>query len=587
MPVESGGEATIASDYDVLITALGNITNVQRGLFGTVPSAHTRITDLASKGLSENIIDRDNWTTSSSSGYTSIIDDHDDDPALPSIDKINVSGITDQYVIIYPTEETEQYYQTYSVKFDMPDTNFKIASGLFFNMASKTDTSGAYYVELQRSNRLNPKTAAFYNPPKYKYLLHVFNESEDEYFADVTGICNSIVNNFSKIIKKDTTTDPATYTYTTDNPFNLKVVHYLSNGEDGENGSLENEKRIISVFINNVEVTGWNETKPDDYNTVTNPGGSGWRTTEVNKKTGMRKKPYFTDTIEYQTKFGFLTTAAPTAINSLYEYTGDVSTNPISTCSLREIYATEKPLKERSVSYLYQDRELLNGMVQGQNLYGDYSSYLMQTTPEISGINYYDVQYTTPAAVSVDILPIEYMWYYFPGTDQSDQKQYQKKLIDEYSLSYSTPINTGFRAKMAIANNSSSLVFLHKEADELNQVTINLNLWTHEIVAPSDPEILEAVIDPSNILEVAQLDSEWIQSKQAGQRMLNVISMGIEGFSKTVSLNVFGNPLIQIGDVITLTYSLNGITNQKYVVTAVDHTFDQGLDTRLTLNRIY
>jgi hypothetical protein len=39
---------------------------------------------------------------------------------------------------------------------------------------------------------------------------------------------------------------------------------------------------------------------------------------------------------------------------------------------------------------------------------------MMQTTPEISGINYYDVQYSTPAAVSVDVFPIQYMMSYFP-----------------------------------------------------------------------------------------------------------------------------------------------------------------------------
>jgi hypothetical protein len=178
------------------------------------------------------------------------------------------------------------------------------------------------------------------------------------------------------------------------------------------------------------------------------------------------------------------------------------------------------------------------------------------------------------------------MWYYFPGTDQDDQKNYQKKLIDEYSLSYSTPINTGFRAKMAIANNSSNMVFLRKDADSLDQFTINLNLWTHEIVAPSDPEILEVLIDQSNSSEVAQLDSEWIQSKQAAQRMLKTVQMGIEGFSKDATLNIFGNPLIQIGDIITLTYSLNGISQQKYFVHFVSHAFNQGLETRLGLKRI-
>ena len=50
----------------------------------------------------------------------------------------------------------------------------------------------------------------------------------------------------------------------------------------------------------------------------------------------------------------------------------------------------------------------------------------MQTTPAIMGINVYDVQYQNPAAVSVDVLPIQYLWYYFPGTQPTDQNYYQK-----------------------------------------------------------------------------------------------------------------------------------------------------------------
>jgi hypothetical protein len=225
-------------------------------------------------------------------------------------------------------------------------------------------------------------------------------------------------------------------------------------------------------------------------------------------------------------------------------------------------------------------------MVQNQPLYTNSPTYLMQTTPEVSGINYYDVQYQTPAAVSVDILPVEYMMRYFPGNAPEDQTKFQKKLVDEYSLAYSTPINTGFRARMAIANGRPHMVFLKKDADEVNDVTVNLNLWTHELIAPSDPEIIEKIIDYSNLSETAQLDSEWIQSKQAAQKMLKVVQMGLEGFSKSVSLNIFGNPLIQVGDVVTLSYYLNGISQQKYLVHSVSHSFDQGLDTTLQLKRI-
>jgi len=580
--------STEKNSYDVIITPTGNITNVQRGMFGTSPSAHSRITSLESKGLSKKVFNG-SYSALSSTISTSIVDNGDPstgDQSLPSISKIQVANTGVNNLLIFPTDETDIGYQTYSVKFDMPEQN-ACSAGLFFNMQSETSSSGAYFVELVRFNSIDSKTGSLYSTPKYKYYLLIHRPVGGvAFWADVTGQCSSVVNSFPKIIKKNTQTSPTTYSYVTDNPFNLKVVHYLSDGTDGEKGTTQSQKRIISVFINNVEITGWSESKTDDYDINTNPGGSGWKATEVNRSTGMRQKPYFINDISTGKRFGFFASSFPTVVPYLYRdnlyYTG----TSLSPASLREIHATEKPLKERSVSYFYQDREFLNGLIQGQPLYGNSRTYIMQTTPEIAGINYYDIQYTTPAAVSVDVLPVEYMWYYFPGNEQGDQRNYQKKLVDEYSLAYSTPINTGFRAKMAIANNSSNLVFLHKEADDLDQFTINLNLWTHEIVAPSDPAILEEVIDPSNISEVAQLDSEWIQSKQAAKRMLKVISMGIEGFSKTVSLNIFGNPLIQVGDIITLTYTLNGISSQRYFVSSVSHSFEQGLNTRLTLNRI-
>jgi hypothetical protein len=164
-----------------------------------------------------------------------------------------------------------------------------------------------------------------------------------------------------------------------------------------------------------------------------------------------------TANLELNTKFGFIATNSPNEIDGLNPEIGYPTASSTHAASLREIHATKKALKERSVSYFYQDREFLNGLVQGQPLSSNSPTYIMQTTPEIIGINYYDVQYTTPAAVSVYILPIEYLWYYFPGNEAEDQKNYQKKIIDEYSLSYSTPINTGFRAKMAVINNSPNI----------------------------------------------------------------------------------------------------------------------------------
>ena len=68
--------------------------------------------------------------------------------------------------------------------------------------------------------------------------------------------------------------------------------------------------------------------------------------------------------------------------------------------------------------------------------------------------------------------------------------------------------------------------------------------------------------------------------------MLKIVEMGIDGFSTTISLNIFGNPLIQVGDIVTLSYNLNGMVNQRNIVTSVSHNFNSGLSTTLTLKRL-
>ena len=584
-PVTKSGTAFSASVSEVMITPTGKITNVKRGMFGTSPSDHNRITSLASKGLSEKSINY-YYTDISDSDDASIINSKtsigEKTDSLPSIDKIRVQTFGNNKVLIYPTSAVDIGYKTYSVKFDMPDQSVTTA-GVFFNMEDEESTNGAYFVELIKYNVVQPGTVNLYDPPRYRYALTIRNDGNIIAWSDVTGECQSITNNFAKIINKTKVGNQYEYDYVTDNAFNLKVVRYISDGSDGEDGTEEISKNILSVFINNVEISSW-EVPGDPSDPET--GATGYKPTSVNPLTGMRRKPSVANDMVLGTKFGFISSSSPNPIEGLEPPLQFPASDSNHSASLREIHATTKSLKERSVSYFYQDREFLNGLVQNQSLSNISPSYIMQTTPEISGINVYDVQYTTPAAVSVDVLPIEYMWYYFPGNEPQDQNNYQKKIIDEYSLAYSTPINTGFRAKIAIANNSPHMVFLRKESDELNQFTINFNLWTHEIVAPSDPEIIEKIVDQSNMSEVLQLDSQWIQSKEAAYKMLKVVEMGMDGFSKTVSLNIFGNPLIQVGDIVTLSYSLNGISNQKYVVQSVSQSFDSGLSTSLKMNRL-
>lgn len=566
-------DGTEKFEYNTTISPTGKIANIQRGMFGTKVSPHTVLT--SSNQSSKSIVCKNLSSTYnvSGSGTFSSSTYNQFTPTTQNTGKTIFYPATERSIAT--TSSGSEPYKTYSTKFNFKDGTEACSGGLFFNMDSdETDANGAYFVELVRYNTQD-KSGAWNSPQIYKYALVAYrvggNNPEILAYSDVTTTVNTIINNFEKVLVSSGTGNDKTYTATTDfryASFNLRVATYKSTGEDGESLSITD---LLCVFINNTEVTGWK---------VLSAGS--WVPIDLNSITGLPKKVQLTHTITAGSIFGSFISTDPITISEI-TYPSQTGTDA---GGVREIYATHKALIERSVNYYFQDREFLNGMIQNQNVFSRSKSYMMQTKPEVVGINTYDVQYTTPAAVSVDVWPIEYLLKYIPGTDVVDQQYLQEKEVDEYSLAYSTVLNTGFRAKFAVANNSSHMVFLKKDPTELLQGTSVLNLWTQEIIAPSDPEILEKVVDPANMSEVVQLDSNWIQSKESANKLVNTIARGIDIFSQDVAVDIFGNPLIQVGDVVELSYNLSGLNQQKYMVHSVSNTFDNGLSTRLVLNII-
>lgn len=570
LPLSNGA---YPAEFNTTITPTGKIANIQRGMFGTRVAPHTVLT---SSNIASKEITCKNLTSSYAifgSGTFSAASNNQFTPTTTTTGK----------VIFYPTSERSsavtdsgtEPYKTYSTKFNFKDATEKVSGGLFFNMDNdEINANGAFFVELVRYNIQKPDLT-WYSPQVYRYAMVVYrvNSGSPEIlgYADVTSTVNEIINNFEKVLIKSGSGNSTTYAVSTDSryaSFNLRASFYKSTGEDGESSSVVD---VLSVFLNNVEITGWQVLE----------SGS-WAPIALNSVTSLPKKVHLSGTVSADSIFGSFISTDPVAISGI-TYPSQSGTDA---GGIREICGTHKSLIERSVNYYFQDREFLNGMVQNQNVFSRSKSYMMQTKPEVVGINTYDVQYTTPAAVSVDVWPIEYLLKYIPGPEVVDQQYVQQKEVNEYSLSYSTVLNTGFRAKFAIANNSSHMVFLKKDPTELLQGTSVLNLWTMEIIAPSDPEILEKVIDSANMSEVVQLDSNWIQSKESANKLVTTIARGIDIFSQDVSIDIFGNPLIQVGDVVELSYNLAGLKEQKYMVHSVSHSFSDGLSTKLVLNII-
>jgi hypothetical protein len=588
--------STLNPATNVTIAPTGNITNVQRGLFGTVPSTHSVISNLTDKSLLQSSVSSAYAITSGGSNATVSVykpyADVSSDQLNPGISVINCNVPATKKVLIYPSGELDPGYQTYSTKFNFSGNNKLSAAGIFFNANMSSSMDGSYFVEFIK-NYLGTKTTVTGTDPstgaditsstdQYQYLMAIYNKTNLIAWTDVTGMTSNIINNFEKVLVKKTTGSTYSYSPGVDAVFQLKVLHYPSDGSNGEDVG-----EVVDVFLNNAKVLGWQ---------TLNSSNNEWQPTKTNTVTGLPKLPIINPAPSTGTTFGVYMTTTPVTIPvsingqlglaSVVYNQGTPISAPTTVGSFRELYASEAALQDRSTNYWYQTKQFLNGLIQHQNLFNLKKSYMMQTQPTIVGINVYDVQYQSPAATNVDILPIEYGQYYYPTGAPADNQYRQMLVVDEYSLSYSTPLNTGFRAKFAIANNSPYLVWIHKDPDQLNTTSTHLVLWTHEIVAQSDPSIIEKVLNINNITEVAQVDSPWIQSSYAAEKMIGVIANAIEGFSKDTTLKIFGNPLIQLGDIISVTYKLTGINQRLFVVQGIKHTFNKGLETDLVINAV-
>lgn len=108
--------------------------------------------------------------------------------------------------------------------------------------------------------------------------------------------------------------------------------------------------------------------------------------------------------------------------------------------------------------------------------------------------------------------------------------------------------------------------------------------------------ILGKYISPSGTLEYTDttasdytnkepivFESKWIQKLTDVTSLANWIKGTWSTKQRIINLEVFGNPLLSIGDVITVTYPYNNLnTSSKFIITNISQRFEGGLSTSIT-----
>ena len=153
---------------------------------------------------------------------------------------------------------------------------------------------------------------------------------------------------------------------------------------------------------------------------------------------------------------------------------------------------------------------------------------------------------------------------------------------------------TPFRTSFYIANIINNVLDLTYKGSR-GEATYPL-IYGNLIVPIGDNEKVENFYSNGLMEKEIVLDYEWIQSAGQADQILSFIKNNSAG-TKTdsvieeimyVNLESFSNPLLQVGDIVTITHPDLGFTNSSnsFIITKISQTFDNGLQSEFGMREI-
>ena len=104
----------------------------------------------------------------------------------------------------------------------------------------------------------------------------------------------------------------------------------------------------------------------------------------------------------------------------------------------------------------------------------------------------------------------------------------------------------------------------------------------------SQHEYTETTTNEYTMVEPATFQSNWIQSESDAKSLFTWIKNQWSKQQQSIEMEVFGNPVIEVGDIITVNYPENNLNGtQKFLVTNVGLSFEEGVSTTITARSIY
>ena len=150
-----------------------------------------------------------------------------------------------------------------------------------------------------------------------------------------------------------------------------------------------------------------------------------------------------------------------------------------------------------------------------------------------------------------------------------------------------------FGGSFVVANTSRSNAVLNGEdtifapgsGDSVNQILAVIG----RVV--TQQEAKEKVVEDTEMIRrhgviETEISSPWIQSEGAANRLARWIKNHWSVGATQLEVTAFGNPLIELTDVVQVTHADRNLNGEKYYVTGISTSFKNGIQTTMTLRKV-
>lgn len=135
---------------------------------------------------------------------------------------------------------------------------------------------------------------------------------------------------------------------------------------------------------------------------------------------------------------------------------------------------------------------------------------------------------------------------------------------------------SNFGGEAFVLNNTSTTIPL-ADGD-----TSNFYIFGNTLGLSGQLEYTTSDISEYAVKEPVIFESRWLQSEADVISLATWIKDRVINRGKLINMDVFGNPLLSVGDIITIKYTYQGFAGtEKMIITNVTNRYDNGLETSI------